>query len=957
MNETTLYGGSTANTSSVSLTPMSTRSQTFYNGVLCSCVLFPYAIVRTNQRGLWFHVAVRGSADVSLTDGTTTWTLTPGKVAKCFVTSTGWRVVQYTIGTARSVGNSTRAAVSSESTESAITDCFNGDPCVLAKFEGNEPLDGRDGRDLCIVPMAQDVTRFAKNATREPIRAADIVMPKVLPLTLSLEGFTPDPLHPLASTVLPQSFYDVLLNNGAPHPLDYQGTLNGVTRNWHHARYILPSTWRLGTGSGAFSVRRHYWERIVHYTQNGITYNVTIRVYAEHTLSSDPALSPTGSGPKMDTDNGIWGTLFSVVVFCDQLSPSFADGGSFTPYGWSSGTTFTKADPSVWGKAYGVTIADQSKRGCHPQVVMLGHLVTTFESPMGSDYVPVIDRTVSTLGVNLKNRSYCYEVSNGTPWIVGGCDPAPNGVGVKGNIVFGSSKCAAMTLGGGFPKSELLEMIVWENGTGIGLTYLKPVKSGWDEICGDLDVENGSSGSLKICKNWRAEDGSGWPGYEPTECLGHIDEPFEGVGGGHSCFNNNGGVTNCCISTTFAVSTLTKKCTKSMSYYDEECVLDTDKSVACENAGTFSDSFLLEFEDFDYVMDGDQDTRLISYVTYGIDPSVPIFDLVYSGSGTDWVDHLGSFTYASNISGSGSASGVVKAFCAYEPTAVFRDYTLKATGVRCMTDVHCLGMRSEYISTKFKGYMGVVSYSSGSNGTAKIEYHDGSGSSVALASKNITNFDSNSVEMEFKSWGSDLTFKWKIGSHSQEVIEAQHCLIENGFPALCSESTGTVEFTNVSVEDESYTFSESFATLEKHRVEVYADDKLSSGYGKCDEVYNSGCGTPPNCSCKLTQYTLEGDNSAVWNETGRDINLPDQTCEDNASWSGSSGDNPTMYNGPMPDPCACSGRWCGSTALGCEDCPPPYINVSVSFVSSCGSDLSRMCSGISEWTFVPTVCA
>jgi hypothetical protein len=963
------YGGAEARTSSGTLRKDSSRVQACWNSSPITITL-PSGI-RSDETGFWFLVTKNGSGSVTVTDGVVSKTITSGCV-KVFKTPSSW--VFNEITAARTFGNSARGSIENPEEPTTFDPfCLVGDGCELAGAAGNVPLDGIDGRDKAVIPMFQDMPAFCGNQTREPIRAADVIMPKVIPLQFFEDEFIPDSNHPLAATTLSEGFYEALWNAGRPHPVTYKEAVTEQSRHWHHMTWggVFPSfSWFLGE----ITAKKHIWERTKTYKDaEGTTRTLVIRVVAEHTLTTEPGPDPTEDpGSKNIRDVGAWGSLIDIYVFTDELEPGFEDGDSFLPAEWSKPVDFTRTDAAV------TTNDDPALIACHPQLVIHGCIPTTFEAPMGYWWVPPEETKFGKLfmgpnDLRLKNRKFCYKISNGTPWLRSGCTSTyPGGVGIFGNVVFGWSSGTyngkGMTLGGGFPKSKPTEFITWSNGSGWGLTYLKPTKPGWNDVCGELDVAGGSSGSIVFCTDDRygvRDEETGvrrWnvTGFKFNECSGHPDEPLETVGGGHQCFNNNGGAsgTRCCIKVGSTTVSATSFCLRSGATYDESG--NPISGFGPEVASSAWTQAVLFYKDHFYGVSADGDDlatsgKTIYWSRFLPDPDQVFNDYTYAGSGTGW---SGSWSFGANITGSATNANLVKTF-AYRST-FYRDLTFKAKALAAQSAIHGIGCLSDG-SSPYRGFMAYVQYSSGTNGTAKIEYHDGSGTATLLASRAVTNFNSQTVELEIEQWGTDIFFRWKIGANAQEELTAQACIATTtGYPALAVLTSGvTAQFNTVSIEDASTDFLECTGTMGQDFGSAFFPKELQKMYNTCERTEPD----PP--------IFIDGGwvaYSTAWTESvsrgsGGDYVLPNMTCSPSAGYSGTVGSNPTYPGGPMPNPCRCDGFDCaGASGIpGCVQAPPPNNCFNFRVFTSCDdrvpADIPKFCQGLGKWCITEVACS
>jgi hypothetical protein len=1018
----TYHGGAVGVVASTVLTPFSASVILCDSGSAINVDLPDPANMTVRDKGFArFTVINKGAGTVSVRthSGSAVTTATTGQAVELFLGNTAFHFRKKTVATPRAIGSTTRGSVLNDSgpTTYSTPNCFIGSDCDYADFSGNEPLDGEDGREKCIVPMCQDVVAFCENSTREPIRAADVVMPSVMMIRLSQTDFAADPAHPLAGTVLPAEFYTALFNNAQPHALLYDNKAVGVrSRHPHHLRWEGSPTpaWGHGTGLANLTVTRHTWKKTIAYSSGGTDYEIDMRFVAEHTLSggNEPGVDPTvTAGGTMNRNYGAWGTMFSLYIFCNQLSPSFVDGDSFTPIDSSGPVSFTKADPFVSGIAYGVgeTSADKF---CHPQLVVVAHLPTTFQSPMGyshsvlenRDYIASIFSSEGT--IRGRNRLFNHKLRNGSPWIDPGSDPerypraSVEDADIFGNIVFGwtisTKSSAAMTLGGGFPTSTPTPFLVWENGLGVGRTYLIPNKPGWDELSGQLDVVGGSSGSVTTCN----EDSDGlpgengvaeWPYYEFEECIGHPTEPFEGAGGGHLCFNNandlDGPVRNCCTETArSAVATVTDKCKVVGAIFGSFSGLGcASGGTSCEISGTRTWHALLDYEDHEYFMNGNQLLRNIMFAKPIPDPSLVFADYTHTGVGSLFAADHGTWSLATATpSGTNVVhASNIKALARYinAPNPVQDDVIVTAEFRSATTVAQALGGRVGVSVGAVSGYFAVIQPTGGTNATVTIRKYVSNVETI-LATKSITNLTSATVDVEFDVWGCSLVFTWTVSGQSEDSLSVEDATFMStpGEAAIAVVGSGTGIFADIFINDERKDFIRIEATQG-----CYANGlswpatvpaERANNLTECADILTnpecgSCCHTNPSCNpicyhcnCVSLDGTPLYIESFSWtgltidDPDGRDVLITD--CSGPNSYSGD-GENPTYVGGPVPR-CDCFGPFCGSGEPKCGTCPDPFVNGEVIFPNCWPESLSeedqpRMCRGIRNWFYADGGCS
>jgi len=1040
-------GGAVAVTATTALTVNSPRVVSCYNGSAIDVSMPDPAKIRSNQRGgPWFYVCRHSAGAVTVKDhaGATIHSLGAGGVAVIGLRSSGFYLVRAkTIGTARAAGHGSRPAVASR--QSPLTfnpNCFRGSECELAEFEGNEPLDGEGGRLKCIVPMAQDVVAFAKNAAREVVRAADVVMPSVVIVTLDRDSLEPDPLHPNAGNTLPDEFWEAIHNSGKPHALKYvdpsldaPGT---TTRHPLHVRYWsttspAASGWSHGTGlvGTPMPVNRHRWTKKIQYeTEDGVEREVEIAFVAEHCLlgaeaGADPESDP---GSKMRRDYGVWGTVFSLFVFCDQVDPSWVDGSTYTPTGASGPVTFTRKDPIVSDLADGVGVGGanpERKRWFHPQMVCCAHLPTSYHAPFEGQYVPIDDRR--TVGSRpQKNREFNYRRRAQSPF----ADPTtctasqeapqspasdPYGVVAFGWFEGGVKSGAAYTFGGDFePRSKPTEFLVWENGGATGATYLQPTKPGWDEACGTLDVEGGSSGSVKLCidDEWGvpAADGSGrrvWNEYKYEECIGHPGEPMEDVGGGHKCFNNGNstdasGIADCCItmsSSTFAdesavVIVASDRCKNTCIKYGPQQDASSCELLdgECTVRGSFTAQHGLAVEDYNYNASqaGNNATgRTISWAKFIAHPDAVYFNVVHSPAATDFNDEIGTMSRATlTVTGSGSGTSAPESAFVYEPAPISADAGPGAacSGVTCdlsngdytikaeidAAGKHVLGGRISVLSGNATCVAAEVVPGVGSNATLNIVKWI-AGVRTVLKTLSISNY-AYPNSWELKLWGSEHRLTCSA-LNVDLVAYDDETSFSSGPPFIGGPSGASFSSFEI-VDGNAVRYMSALSGVlgkltvgaefpcEHHAIHMSRACQVTDTDPECGE-----CCAPAKCDCKNCSDTAIIKTSALWDGNAGG-GLPDRDIKPAACVGGSSpgstdygtdGDNPTWWGGPLPK-CKCRGKWCPPNDWYCGDCPGPFKDLGLYIPFRCTSNLSdpanvpKMCLGIQNWYYVTLAC-
>lgn len=960
--------------------------------------------------GLWFVIHLDSTSTQNLVvrqikAGTpsTLVTLTPGQVCHVWQTTSAedWVAGSVrTTNTARTLSHSTSAGIVNDAKDPSYDPfCFEGSDCELA---GAEPLNGQDGRDTVLAAMYQDVPLYAKNSSREAIRAADVVMPNKIVVRLDQGCFTVDPLHPLTKA-LSDEFYSKLFNDGNPHILDYYaaGASHSLTRHPYHIHWggVTP------TYGFSFDVAqqayKYVWRKVIPYTveATGISYQIEVRFVMEQAMSTAPVFDRCGGGGVGDSDSACWGALFTLQVFATEIHPTWVEGSNFQPAGSADAAlSFTYGDPFVNGAWHGVDSI--SKKFCHPQMAMCAVLPTTWHSPVGRDWVPLHDRTYyhgfnddpfGTGSERAHNREKAYNLDNGSPWTTLWPN---NGSGtIYGNTGFGNSVggylAKGMSLGGNLPRSKPMEWLCWENGRGSGETFFKPGKPGWDEDLGVLDLTDGNCGSLTLpidCYGTRDLDTPSsenkWH-LDPHECIGHPDEPFEGYGGTHTCFRNydggtaNGGVgdsTICCVSLTFQASETTQICTRSYDVLDESCSL---VSSYCSVTGWAWARRIVYLSDYSYYAAGNQLLRFADWKRILPDPTQTNYSYTYDSTNvSDLVNEEGTWTLAGvtpEISNSAvSGADPVRAALLYKPSGWTnnRDCVVSAQARKIKQKSHGLIVKSTTSAGTVYGYgLNVVPVTPGAGTTdltVELCKYNATGKHV-LATATIAGVSTEVCDLQLEAWGTDLIGAVTPQGGATLDITAWDKEFSTGYPGVYTEATatGNIQFDLFAIEDTSVDFLEIQASFYANSVTCTWPEELTHGYNWCNlSSNNPECGTTPFCSCiqwvdqKYQQLTAsKPSNGRDYTEKAYD----GTTC--------TAGDNPTWCHGP--DPSCCEYSLCVSERLySCDQCPPPFAGISFCIVNACNvsqgymdpscdafqEKVPYMCMGMTGWVWSNLAC-
>lgn len=867
--------------------------------------------------------------------------------------------------------------------------CFDGDPCLFARLNGSVPLDGEHefpvgsgNEPEVLIPMFEDIIN-AKNSSREPIRAADIVMPSVIAVWFREGEFTIDPEHPEAPSELSPEFYEWLYNG--LHALSYDS--NGgsgwgtTTRHWHHIRY-KGTSWSLGTDS----IQRLVWREVASYgpPEDPNRYTAEIRVVCEHTCATHPSIDPvTNPGSTSDPDDFIWGTAANLYVFTNEVKTSFVDGGTYQPAGGTASVAFTKNDPAVWGNASGVSGGNDDDKFCHPQMVICGSLPTTFQRPLGSNYVPLLEREYASSGVAGKNLEHCYKVGNFAPWSGTTCNTGTNSIsltaGGRGNIIFGKTiggnNFAAMTVGGGMDKSELFEFVVLENGNGVGRTVLRPKRAGWDEDCGRLALEQGSSVGIRICTETGTDED--WPAYTLSPCRGHPDEPIMGHGGSHTAFNNAASDDfdgDCCFDLNAqAAAMVVDKCTDTITEYGDwdgidECELDGQE---CKEIWTRSKSVALDLEDYGYTLGATlPGLPTITYTRYEPDDEAERHDFDgESEAFTDWSSEIGTWSVgdAAWLPTAINTGKNVSALSLFKPSSyTFDDTVIQARSVSISNHTTALATRVTVASGNMSGYLGVIDsrvegeeefaiYRVDNDVLTKLISFD-------LSTQGLTAAHFNNVFMKMSSNGSTHQFTVDIGIDTTPAaftrsLTVEDCTYLEGNPGLATINDDDFLFlpifptSTIDVFDNRRVYHEITITTDKDGHSSSFPIELHPIYNKCNRTYPDGCpsGEPPIfCNCINHHETPALSVGASFSGP------PDYTTVDyDLEVAGS---NPTYPGAPCPS--LCVRIPCGDGSPSCNDCPAPFEAIAfyLPYIES-DPDTPLFCRGIAGWLFQEAVCA
>lgn len=984
-------------------------------------------------------------------DDATIATVANGEIAYFYLIDAAtdeWHVEKRTLNTVRTFSTATSLADPANDDSRPTFDpfCYEGSLCEYLADLGNEPLDGEGGLDEVVAPMYQDPSE-ASNSKREAIRAADIVMPKMIAIRFERNCLQVDANHPWNGTYsLSQEFYDALWgaadagslgSSDVVHVLEYDSALSfpttgaAETSHPYHLRRAGTTTpaWKHETdAAGVVNCHRYVWKVEVPYgpADDPTAFTLTIRFVMEHTLDNPAQADSDGGGVGTTNTHGAWGALFSVYVHTDELNSAWVENStSFQPALFDNGYTWDVDNPFVCGIANGYT-EDVEDKGVHPQVVAAATIAMTWHSPLGQNWVPLEEyETVPGSGENGKNLEDSYVVRNGNPWTdFGSCtDAAPirhatpdDTEGILYNIVFGWPSPStflgkAMTYTGGFPVSTVLEWLCWENGRGEGTTFLKPIKPGWSEDCGTLDVAGGNCAEIAVCTsdgdNARDGDEGVWPRYEPSPCDGHPDEPFETVGGSHGCQKTNNGTTqkgemdagegtHCCIATVGTRATFSEWCIRTKDVYGDPSgggagcdLVESD----CSTAGSYHTTFVMPLYDYDMAANSSLSARDMRWSHYASDPAHPERDYTYdSGATTTLTQDIGTWSFgASEITNTAAAgSNPVRALMHHHDTSSgswgWWGCTLSGTFERTLSNGHGVGAMHEQATNSALGIGMHVKPFDVDSVTVEVATYDGATKTVL----DTDQLDGVSTDGVFSmTWhGTDVTFTYTPTSGPSYSYTASwwHADLDSGAlrGSLYSEDTASnnAGFSGVVWNDTVGDLEEAvYGRVQYQSISCACNgaDHLE-GFGECADTWPAGCGSGDNCNC--TQYS----ESKVQTLTTTHNPSPWSDIDDYASRSGPcervdhdcplggtywTADNPTYAGGPSPARCNCQGRPQSTLAYGCDKCfSTQSEKVHISFplpVSQecyqtnttagteedpdveCINDIPLMCRGIAHW--------
>jgi hypothetical protein len=211
----------------------------------------------------------------------------------------------------------------------------------------------------------------------------------------------------------------------------------------------------------------------------------------------------------------------------------------------------------------------------------------------------------------------------------------------------------------------------------------------------------------------------------------------------------------------------------------------------------------MELEDYDYLANGNQDNRGVSWAGYVNDSTYTRNNYTYAGTATDLVQQEGSWTFGATIDLSSGGSGTsVHSVLIYDPAASsWEDMTVSVRIKKAKLGVHGAGICVD--AGPQVGYFAFVRHSSGNNAALEIRKRAGGVYSL-VATAAMTNLTSDIASLVFTKWGTRLTAICTPSGESPTSLEVNDCDIENGGnPALVVETGSVGQFDQFSILDEN----------------------------------------------------------------------------------------------------------------------------------------------------------
>lgn len=642
------------------------------------------------------------------------------------------------------------------------------------------------------------------------------------------------------------------------------------------------------------------------------------------------------------------------------------------------------------------------------------NLARLYDVPNGSPW----------LDISGCGTTYPGETSAGGSW------PAIN-YGMLYNCVFGyygsSTVAKAMTLGGsvGEEGSAFLEWMAIENGNGDGRTYLIPSKAGWDEQCGELTVAAGSSISISLCTSdgdclpddELCSDRGEWPRTLISPCDGHPDEPLMGVGGTHHSFRNRDQAqgrdghlnTTCCVPMAPTSLTGVQFCSRTETEYGPPQFSQCEtQDVDCSRLRSYTTSYTMYYWDHTHMPGAAGTNQALRTMEWGtILPNTltrPLRDLDPYAN-TDWTAYFGTIAHnasditISNVAGTSAvralstwtiASGTGWDWFGVEISATFDD---------CFSEGHGLAFMEGSAGSNTLGYGLYVYSTNGKDLIIELNAYS-SGSKETITTTTIIDAVSGEGDAVFRVHGMDLTGTFTpsggdpvsitgectgVGWVFVESVAASGASGASATlgmrPGVFTEETaisGTIQFTNVTIEDLVPDYVSSYGSLGDDSVAANMETTTMRGYGKCAEVHNPDCGTccsPAICNCTISAEQLHTVASGTLSNSGNDVfpqstflgcEAVDNPCDPESPWQES---NPTSAALASPFRCYCASKACAEGIDPCSDCGPNpstpmlYFPLPIdqdcwnsSIDVNCLGSIPLMCHGMAAYAAIVVLC-
>jgi len=912
----------------------------------------------------------------------------------------------------------------------------------ICEFVNTIPLNGENDTTEVLAPFYQDVTVHAKNSNREAIRACDCVMSKHVTIRLKDGDFSKDASHPLSGQSLSEYFFDALYNRktvgsaaygSEPHMLEYEGKEDSYrASDWHHNAYLITLSgegWNHGAPAAQLMVRKYFWSKKIQYgpPDSPTAHNLELLFIMEHKLNNAVRFDPEdvgGVGDLQDGNNherGLWGALFTLAIFTDEIEKTFGDGDKFQPYGWQDEHPFYRKDPCVSGNAYEVrdteTVNTYKKRGVHPQCVALAHLPTTFHAPMGRMLSSQANNEKYLVfqgdySANARNLDDCLLVPNGSPWIdTTQCQELncpckqsswPNANwGIMENIVFGhpGSMGKGMTLGGDMKESLPMEWLCWVNSENNpnGLTWLKVNKPGWDDLCGNLTVSKGNSGEIWLCviPHLQQLDELGYDLLDAvSRCDGHPSEPYQGIGGSHTCFRTASGAQPnkrtandkplvapkpskylCCIPTINTTVRAHEMCYITTTTYGDWTGAEGCELISqdCQFSRWYWRQWRLLVTQYTYMPNGNADLREISWSRILPNPNsdYALRDWNYLSTDSNLSAVLGGITKTATGFTFSSVSGTnpIRACASYDKPVGIGPTTFDWFGcdIECrFKGVNAGPLGIGFLDSSQNGY-GLNVVSSGSDLIMQLCRYSQNTKAV-LASYTFAGQGTNvEGDARFRIHGTDLLVSYKPDGQSINTItkvdgvewmrqgfvarvpdkyDPANDSFSNFLPSFYTEHTSSGLTINKStdpmIRDLVPNFINHYGFAGKGTVSTTLHEEDFMGYGACDGTSGDpNCGNANENSVSCNCIIQEADMKRFYTAThaGASDILSKSTFSNCyvatetrcPSNAPWTEGNPQYHGGPNPYRCVCESTSCVNYQYGCDNECPPWENVYIEF--------------------------